>query len=286
MAKIPSLSRRSEPVQPQDENGDGRVDERDKAVADERATSTTHRDTGTAGERPAGRLAAAFGNARASMSRPSSGSGAAPAVAPDQAEETTTYRSRAATTPPAPAPVRTDRDSTSTPTDPVTTSAPVTREPVTRSEPVAVPATNQTVDDRTGTDRTGTDRPETRTDTRPDPEPRVATPPAGPRPRASVLATLSLIVGVAAALFVLTGTLAGYGIGLGVLALLLAIGGISATSKRHVAGKSDALFGLLLGLGAIVVGVLAMTGQFSWPSTDGTVEQFRQWLDSQFVDRF
>ena len=63
--------------------------------------------------------------------------------------------------------------------------------------------------------------------------------PAGPRPRASLMATLGLIVGVAAALAVLTGVLAGYGVALGVVGLFLSIGGISATGRRHVAGKSD-----------------------------------------------
>ena len=111
--------------------------------------------------------------------------------------------------------------------------------------------------------------------------------PAGPRPRASMLATLALIAGVAAALVVLTGTLAGYGIGVGGLAILLAIGGVSATGRRHIAGRSDALIGLALGLGAVVVGVLAMTGQFTWPDMDGdTVQRFREWLDAQSVDRF
>ncbi|MGW0431270.1 thrombospondin [Micromonospora sp. NPDC003197] len=111
--------------------------------------------------------------------------------------------------------------------------------------------------------------------------------PAGPRPRASMLATLGLIVGVAAALFVLTGTLAGYGIGLGVLALLFSIGGVSATGRRHVAGKTDALIGLMLGLGAVLLGVLAVSGEFGWPTMDGdTVQRFREWLDSQFVNRF
>jgi hypothetical protein len=110
---------------------------------------------------------------------------------------------------------------------------------------------------------------------------------AGPRPRASLLATLSLIFGVAGALFVLTGTLAGYGIALGALALLLSFAGLSATSRRHVAGKSDALLGLLLGLGAVAVGILAVTGQFGWPNTDAdTVQRFRDWLDAQTVDRF
>ncbi|MEQ4305745.1 hypothetical protein ABNF97_30910 [Plantactinospora sp. B6F1] len=109
----------------------------------------------------------------------------------------------------------------------------------------------------------------------------------GPRPRASMLATLSLVLGVAAAAFVLTGALAGYGIVLGTLALLLGVGGVSATARRHVAGRTEALIGLVLGVGAVVVAVLAMTGQFDWPNTDGdNVVRFREWLDSQFVDRF
>lgn len=111
--------------------------------------------------------------------------------------------------------------------------------------------------------------------------------PAGPRPRTSLLATLSLIAGVAAALLVLSGPLAGYGIGLGGFAVLLAVFGIAATRRRHVAGKSDALLGLLLGLGAVVVGILALTGSLPWLGTDvDTVGRTREWLDSQFVNRF
>lgn len=110
---------------------------------------------------------------------------------------------------------------------------------------------------------------------------------AGPKPRASILATLGLIVGVAGALFVLTGSLAGYGIALGALGAVLAVLGLMATRRRHIAGKTDALLGVALGLGAVVLGVLAMTGQFDWPTTDGDwVQRFREWLDSQFVDRF
>lgn len=116
---------------------------------------------------------------------------------------------------------------------------------------------------------------------------RTPPPVAGPRPRASLLATLSLIVGVAAALFVVSGALAGYGIALGAFAVVLALGGIWATRRRHVAGKSDALLGLILGLGAMALGVLAFTGALSWLGTDtDTVGQLRQWLDAQFVDRF
>lgn len=109
----------------------------------------------------------------------------------------------------------------------------------------------------------------------------------GPRPRASLLATTSLIIGVAGALFVLTGALAGYGMVLGGIGALLGVAGLSATRRRHVAGTTEAMLGLIFGLGAVVLGILAMTGQFLWPSTDGDwVQRFREWLDAQFVDRF
>ncbi|WP_343445344.1 DMT family transporter [Micromonospora schwarzwaldensis] len=107
------------------------------------------------------------------------------------------------------------------------------------------------------------------------------------KPRASLLATLGLIVSVVGAVFVLSGTLAGYGIGLGAVGAVLAVLGLIATRRRHVAGKTDALIGILVGLAAVVLGIVAMTGQFDWPTTDGEwVGRFREWLDSQFVDRF
>jgi len=110
---------------------------------------------------------------------------------------------------------------------------------------------------------------------------------AEPRPRASLLATLGLIVGVAAALLVLSGPLLGYGIGVAVLGLILSLGGISATGKRHIAGKTDALIGMALSLGAIVVGVFALTDSLSWLGTDmQPVTSVREWLDAQFVNRF
>jgi len=110
---------------------------------------------------------------------------------------------------------------------------------------------------------------------------------AGPKPRASMLATLGLILGVGAALLVLSGPLLGYGIGVAVLALILSLSGISATGKRHVAGRTDAVIGMLLALGAIVVGVLALTGSLSWLGTDThPVDSLRHWLDTQSVDRF
>jgi hypothetical protein len=109
----------------------------------------------------------------------------------------------------------------------------------------------------------------------------------GPKPRASLLATLGLVLAVASALLVLSGPLLGYGIGVAVLALILSLSGIHATGKRHVAGKSDALLGMALSLAAIVVGVLALTGSLSWLGTDmQPVNSTREWLDAQFANRF
>jgi hypothetical protein len=110
---------------------------------------------------------------------------------------------------------------------------------------------------------------------------------AGPKPRASLLATLGLILSVVAAMLVLSGPLLGYGIGVAVVALILSLSGIHATGRRHVAGKSDALIGMVLSLAAIVVGVLALTGSLAWLGTDmHPVNSVREWLDTQFVDRF
>ncbi len=105
--------------------------------------------------------------------------------------------------------------------------------------------------------------------------------PLGPRPRASLLASLSLVLGVVAVLAVLTGVLAAPAIGVGALAALLAIGGISATSSRYVAGKGDAMFGLLFGLGAVVVGVLSLTGMLPWLTGDtNQVAHLHTWLQA------
>jgi hypothetical protein len=91
---------------------------------------------------------------------------------------------------------------------------------------------------------------------------------SGPKPRASLLATLGLIFSVAGALLVLSGPLLGYGLGVAGLALVLSLCGLRATRRRHVAGKTDAMLGMIISLAAIVVGVLALTGSLSWAGTD------------------
>ncbi|MCO1598082.1 DMT family transporter [Micromonospora sp. RHAY321] len=243
MVKIPSLSRRSEPVPTRDENIDGTNRSDDGAVGrpvvtDRDAEQTTYRSGAGTGDEAERRAAERAAVARAATARPVEGD-ARRGTDPAPTVERTVDRD-----------ADLDRDRTTRGPDPE--------------------------------DRVATDRP---VDPTPDPtEPPVT---RGPRPRASLLATFGLIVAVAGALFVLTGTLAGYGIGLGALGAVLSVLGLSATRRRHVAGKTDALFGVLIGLAAVVLGVLAMTGQFDWPTTDGDwVQRFREWLDSQFVDRF
>jgi hypothetical protein len=101
----------------------------------------------------------------------------------------------------------------------------------------------------------------------------------GPRPRASFWASMSLVLGVLAAAAVITGLLAGPGVAVGLLAAFAGLGGIASTSRRHVAGKSDALVGTALGLTAIVVGVLALTGNLSWLNGDtNMVAQVHDWF--------
>ncbi|MGX6606273.1 hypothetical protein ACWKSP_29735 [Micromonosporaceae bacterium Da 78-11] len=181
------------------------------------------------------------------------------------------------------APVRPHRDEPTTLTD-----LPPAPKPAARSDlPPAPPtATYRSEADRAvGVTTTEHDR----VDHKPVVTEPVTTDPvvAGPKPRASLLATLGLILGVASALLVLSGPLLGYGIGVAGLALILSLLGIRATGKRHVAGKSDALIGMVLSLAAIVVGVLALTGSLSWLGTDmQPVTSLREWLDTQFANRF
>ncbi|MGC4853922.1 thrombospondin [Micromonospora sp. DT4] len=275
MVKIPSLSRRSEQTPTRDENLDGRADGRDTPVED-RGADQTYRST------------TATGDATATPGR-TGRTGEAERRAAERAAVV-----RAATA----RPVETETRSDTTRTTEGETRSDAAR-PGAAAATVAAPTIERDKDldgttrlperdtdlDRTSRRSDVTDRPVDTTPARDtEPEPPVT---RGPKPRASLLATLGLIVSVVGALFVLSGTLAGYGIGLGAAGAVLSVLGLMATRRRHVAGKTDALFGILIGLAAVVLGVLAMTGQFVWPTTDGDWGQrLREWLDSQFVDRF
>ncbi|MFI5931614.1 hypothetical protein [Actinoplanes sp. NPDC051494] len=174
------------------------------------------------------------------------------------------------------------------PQDDTTASlTPVAPAPVRTSPPPAPPVQTRPAQTPPVQTRPAQTPPVRDADVKPDTVPTMPPVVAGPKPRASLLAMLGLITGVVAALLVLSGPLLGYGVGVAGLALLLSLGGIHGTRKRHVAGKTDALIGMALALGAIVVGVLALTGSLSWLGTDmQPVTSLREWLDTQFVDRF
>lgn len=276
MVKIPSLSRRSEPAV-RDTNHDGRLDGGDRSttlatggdrpaqpvVTDRDDDQTTYRSSSApdAGRDPRDsdaerRAAARAATARAATGRPAEPEATPPGARPVDAAGTT----------------RTDR-------------------PLDRTVDLNSDGARERPIDRGHLDRRHTDgsqpddgHRDRDADVRSAPEPVVV---AGKKPRASLLATLGLIVGVAAVAAVLTGTLAGYGIALGAIGAVLAVLGLVATRRRHIAGKTDALVGMVAGLAAVVLGVLAMSGQYDWPTTDGDwVLRLREWLDSQFVDRF
>ncbi|MEU2699700.1 MULTISPECIES: thrombospondin [Micromonospora] len=287
------LSRRNSPATSTDTNGDGVVDERDRTaeqpagqpvVTDRDEERTTYRSAATATDDERARDAATDRDARDLGATTTDGRTAATTtdarIAADD-ERDAEARRRAADRGAAARAVTGRRVDADTRTAPVTDARTVG----------AAPAAERTVDldrdgrpDRTDLDRDGRpDGTDTDRDGRVDrPEPYTTK-----RPRASLLATLGLIVSVVGALFVLSGTLAGYGIGVGAVGAVLAVLGLIATRRRHVAGKTDALIGIAVGLAAVVLGIVAMTGQFDWPTTDGDwVGRFREWLDSQFGNWF
>jgi hypothetical protein len=130
-----------------------------------------------------------------------------------------------------------------------------------------------TVRDRTA-ERTVTERPTTT-------EPDTAVQPT-PWAHVSGMATLSLILGVAALAAALTGLLATEGVALGVIGGAVAAGGLVGASRRGVTGHSLAFLGLVTSLGAILLGILAITGELSWlNSKTDEVAKAHDWLVAQ-----
>jgi hypothetical protein len=100
--------------------------------------------------------------------------------------------------------------------------------------------------------------------------------------RASMTATLGLMIGLIGIATALTGRLAPLGIALGVVGLLLSLTGAVAGAKPHVAGRGLGAFGVLLSAAAIVFAILAMTHTASWLDSDvDQVAKLRDWLDVQ-----
>jgi hypothetical protein len=109
----------------------------------------------------------------------------------------------------------------------------------------------------------------------------VEEPPAPRWAHVSALATLGLIVGIVALAATLTGLLAPVGVAAGVVGGAISAGGLVGASRRGVTGHSVALLGLLLSIGAIVLGVLAIGGYLPWlDSRTDEVAKARDWLNA------
>jgi hypothetical protein len=103
------------------------------------------------------------------------------------------------------------------------------------------------------------------------------------RPRVSLTATLGLTTSLIALCATLTGLLAPAGFVIGVLGVLFSIAGMIVASRPQLTGHSLAILGVLVGLAAIVLSALAMTGRYAWPNSNtDEVARLHQWL----VDRW
>ncbi len=99
------------------------------------------------------------------------------------------------------------------------------------------------------------------------------------RARGSLLTTVGLVVSVASLCGVLTGLLAPEGLVVGLVGAVLSLGGLAAARREGVTGSGAATFGLVVGVAAAVLAILAMTGKFSWPnSRTNEVQVWHDWL--------
>ena len=99
----------------------------------------------------------------------------------------------------------------------------------------------------------------------------------------SAWATIGLITGLVAVAASLTGLLAAEGIAVGVVSMMICLIGWRSVRRPHVTGHSLVLIGLLAAMAAIVIGALAVTGDFSWPNHGiNEVERLHTWLNARW----
>ncbi|HEY7177482.1 MAG TPA: hypothetical protein VH442_21405 [Micromonosporaceae bacterium] len=100
------------------------------------------------------------------------------------------------------------------------------------------------------------------------------------RQHVSGAATLSLIIGTLAIAATLTGLLAPIGFAAGILAVLVGIAALYAVRRPAVTGHTLVGLGVLFGLVAIVLSVLAMGGSVSWLSNKSDeINTVHNWLN-------
>jgi hypothetical protein len=100
------------------------------------------------------------------------------------------------------------------------------------------------------------------------------------RMHVSAAATLSVVVGTLAVAASLTGLLAPLGFAGGILAVLIGVVAVYAVRRPAVAGHSLVGLGVLFGLVAIVLAVLAMTGSVGWlTKSSDEIATVHNWLN-------
>jgi hypothetical protein len=114
---------------------------------------------------------------------------------------------------------------------------------------------------------------------------RAAADRAHARSRTSAMAGFGLVLGVIAVLAVATGLLAVIGVVIGVVALLISVGGVTTTGNHYpyLAGRIEALIGVVLAAAAVVVGILVVVGALPALDTETNLvellhEQLPSWL--------
>jgi len=93
--------------------------------------------------------------------------------------------------------------------------------------------------------------------------------------RLSVWSTLGALVSVVGLGAAVVGLLAPVGFAMGIVGIVISLVGFRAAAPAHIAGRGLATCGALLGIAAVVVATLAMTGLFTWPNS--AVDQTARW---------
>jgi 1,4-dihydroxy-2-naphthoate octaprenyltransferase len=145
---------------------------------------------------------------------------------------------------------------------------------------------NRAVDDMVDDDRDTVTRPATTADPmaeseRDEERERVVEPREAKRwAHVSALASLTLVVGVLAVAATMTGLLAPIGFAAGVLAVLLGAVATYSITRPNVTGHGLVVFGVLFGVAAIVLSLLAINGQLSWLSNNtNEITNLHNWLN-------
>lgn len=140
-------------------------------------------------------------------------------------------------------------------------------------------AARESAAEQAASDRTDT-LPATESETEPVSEP-VSEPDTRRWAHVSGASTLSLIIGTLAVAATLTGLLAPIGFVVGVLAILIGITALYGVRRPGVTGHTLVGLGVLFGLVAIVLSVLAMNDSLSWLSSKtDEVATVHNWLNN------